>query len=275
MSVMAARYRTTRPPTRPACGFAEVVPRARVGDNAFMRSAARALVGVLAAATLVALTGCSTAPRSEPAAADPSAIVPSPTSAPSISTLGTAADPVRVAIVGDSLTAGGGRMLSQGLDANTWMTYAKGDGIDYVGGWAKGGTTVQIMAENVRPLPDVDVLVLMAGTNDVRRHIPFDRSAASYQRIVDVVHPKHVIIGALPPYDRNPQAAASYERQLEKYVHDKGWHLVDPWGFARDGLVFAQGTTRDGIHPTTAGYRKVGLAYRAAILGLVAEPVTG
>ncbi|MCD2444040.1 SGNH/GDSL hydrolase family protein [Agromyces sp. SYSU K20354] len=206
------------------------------------------------------------APRTPSAAASEGTTAPSeapsvapPTRQPSL--------PVRVAIVGDSLTAGGGaRLLSEGLDSRTWMTYAKGDGIEYAGGWAMGGSTVETMAENVRPIVDVDVLVLMGGTNDVRNHTDFASVAPNYDAIVDVVRPGRVVIGAIPPLDSNPDEAARFNWKLKQYVAKKGWDYVDPWGFARDGGFFAPGTSYDGIHPTTHGYALVGKAYRDAIL---------
>jgi lysophospholipase L1-like esterase len=175
-------------------------------------------------------------------------------------------DAVRVAVVGDSLTAGGARLLSDGLDANTWMTYARGDGVEWVGGWARGGSTIQEQAAAVTPVADVDVLVLMSGTNDVRKGIGFAESAASYDAVVARIAPRHVVVAAIPPYDRAPAAAAVYQRALERHVLAKGWTWTDPWGFARAGLVFAAGTSPDGIHPTTAGYQRLGESLRETIL---------
>jgi lysophospholipase L1-like esterase len=240
-----------------------------------VRTATTTLLGGLVAAALVVLAGCSAVPRSEPEAVAGTHVAAPTSQATPVGALGTPADPVRVAVVGDSLTAGGGRMLSWGLTRDTWISYAEGDGIEYVGGWAKGGTTVQEQAANVRPVGDVDVLVLMAGTNNVRLHIGFAQSASSYDRIVDTIHPKHVIVGAIPPYDRNPRAAAVYEQQLRSYVAAKRWDFVDPWGFARDGLVFRPGVSLDGVHPVTAGYERLGENYRAAILRVVSTPVAG
>lgn len=239
-----------------------------------MRTVSRFFTGGLVAVALVALAGCSATPSSEPGAGATES-VPQATSTTDAGTLGTAADPVRVAIVGDSLTAGGGRMLSWGLTPDTWITYAEGDGVDYVGGWAKGGTTVEQQAANVTAIPRVDVLVLMAGTNDVRHGISFAEAEASYDSIVKTLHPKHVIIGAIPPNDRHPQQAAVYERQLKAYVATTKWDFVDPWSFARDGLVYRSGTSIDGIHPTTSGYRKIGETFRSAILRVVSHPVKG
>lgn len=179
---------------------------------------------------------------------------------------GRAGSDVRVAVVGDSLTAGGGRLLSDGLTDDTWMTYAQGDGVVYAGGWAKGGSTVQEQAAAVTPVADVDVLVLMSGTNDVRLGLDFAASAASYDAIVDTIRAEHVVVAAIPPFDRAPEAAARYESQLESYVVEKGWTFTDPWGFARAGDVFSPGTSRDGIHPTTAGYERLGHELRRTIL---------
>jgi lysophospholipase L1-like esterase len=222
----------------------------------------------LAAAALALLaTGCSVpvtsaSPGSAPIGAPQAASSPVPAERGA----GEGRDAVRVAIVGDSLTAGGGRLLSDGLDANTWMTYARGDGVEWVGGWAEGGSTIQEQAVAVAPVADVDVLVLMSGTNDVRKGIGFAESAASYDAVVATIAPRHVVVAAIPPYDRSPAAAAVYQRALERHVLAKGWTWNDPWGFARDGLVFAAGTSPDGIHPTTAGYQRLGESLRQTII---------
>jgi len=227
-----------------------------------------ALVGT---ALALLVTGCSGVTTASPGSAPTGAPQAAASAAPGDATGAgdddaDRDDAVRVAIVGDSLTAGGGRMLSDGLDANTWMTYARGDGVEWVGGWAKGGSTIQEQAAAVAPVADVDVLVLMSGTNDVRRGIGFAESAASYDAVVAVVAPRHVVVAAIPPYDRSPAAAAVYQRALERHVLERGWTWTDPWGFARDGLVFAAGTSPDGIHPTTAGYQRLGESLRETIL---------
>jgi len=239
-----------------------------------MRSLPRGLVGVLAAAALLSLAGCTSVPRSAPVAGGVGTTsAPSPTAHPS---LGTRGNPARVAIVGDSLTAGGARTIpAMGLDQDTWMTYAQGNGVTWVGGWAMGGATVQTMAQNARPIPRVDVLVLMAGTNDVRHHVTFAQSASSYVSIVTTIHPRHVIIGAIPPYDADPMAAAAYAKQLKAFARAKGWGYTDPWHFARDGQNYAAGVSNDGIHPMTGGYRIIGHEYREAILRAVSAPIGG
>lgn len=246
-------------------------------DNGLMSSRFRPTALAVAAVALVALAGCAEAPSSQPVAgAATHSAAPAPASPPASavqdpSAKGTSSDPVRVAIVGDSLTAGGGRTIpAMGLDQNTWMTYAQGDGVEWVGGWAKGGTTTAIEAAHVTPVKNVDVLVLMSGTNNVRLHISLDQAKKYYEKIVRVIKPKHVIIGAIPPYNRNPSGAATYERELKSWVLTKtSWTFFDPWTFLRDGRYYQAGMTVDGIHPVTAGYRIVGQEYREAILQAV------
>lgn len=231
-------------------------------------------VAVTSMALVAVLSACATVPTTAPQAGGAGVVAGQPTTSPAES--GTSAkaaendpDGVRVAIVGDSLTAGGGRLLSAGLTPNTWMTYAMGSGIDYVGGYAKGGSTIEEQAAAARPVGAVDALVLMSGTNDVRLGIPFDKAAPSYDEVVSTIGAAHVIVAGIPPYDRNPAAAARYEKKLEAFVAERGWTFVDPWGFARDGDRYAPGVSQDGIHPTTAGYRQLGENLRRAILDTV------
>ncbi|ROS50177.1 MULTISPECIES: SGNH/GDSL hydrolase family protein [unclassified Frigoribacterium] len=238
-----------------------------------MRRATFARVALVGAVVATLAAGCAAPPtEATSASGSGSGAIAQAAAGPGVAVAPTSGG-VRVAIVGDSLTAGGGRLLSEGLTADTWMTYAQGDGVDYVGGYAKGGSTVQEQAAAVRPVADVDVLVLMSGTNDVRLGTSFAESASSYDAIVDTIRPEHVVVAAIPPYDRAPRAAARYEAQLERYVADKGWTFTDPWGFARAGDVFAAGTTVDGIHPTTAGYEAVGHALRDVVLDVAGSRV--
>lgn len=243
----------------------------RVRHDLRMDRAKVARAAFTAAALTLLATGCgagvtTASPGSAPSGVPQAAASAAPGGADREAGPDTERDAVRVAIVGDSLTAGGGRLLSDGLDANTWMTYARGDGVEWVGGWAKGGSTIEEQAAAVTPVADVDVLVLMSGTNDVRKGIEFSRAAASYDAVVATIAPEHVVVAAIPPYDRSPAAAALYQQALERHVLDRGWTWTDPWGFARDGLVFAAGTSPDGIHPTTAGYQRLGESLRETIL---------
>ncbi|WP_181436830.1 MULTISPECIES: SGNH/GDSL hydrolase family protein [unclassified Curtobacterium] len=176
---------------------------------------------------------------------------------------------LRVAVVGDSLSAGRSGFLGNGLDDESWMTYARGDGIEYAGGWARAGATPDAMAAAVRPVVDVDVLVILAGTNAVRVGKSLDEERSAYERIVETVGARKVIVADLPPYRWRPGAAATYRTALQQFVADEGWTWADPWTFARSGSSWAAGVSTDGTHPAGAAeYQQLGEAFRSIILAV-------
>ena len=182
----------------------------------------------------------------------------------------TTHDPIRVAVAGDSLSAGTDGFLGNGLGPKMWMTYANGGVVQYVGGYAHPGYTPDQIAASLTPVKDVDVLVILAGTNAVRVGKTLDEEKPAYERMIATMHPKHVIVAAIPPYDRHPAEAVVYDRQLERFVKSEGWDWTDPWTWARtgsDGGSWRPGITTDGTHPATAaGYRELGLQLRKAII---------
>lgn len=179
----------------------------------------------------------------------------------------TAPAPIRVAVVGDSLSAGRSHFSGNGLDDESWMTYAEGEGIQYMGGWARSGATPDQMAAAVQPISDVDVLVILAGTNAVRDGTTLVEEASAYEQIVDVVRPKRVIVARIPPYRSHAGAALRYNDDLRGFAESRGWTWVDPWTAARDGDDWAEGFSTDGMHPAgPKQYAVLGQAFRRIIL---------
>ncbi len=74
-----------------------------------------------------------------------------------------------------------------GSTTSRGWTYAQGDGITFAGGWARAGATPADMAAAVQPIPDVDVVVVLAGTNAVRRGLTVAEQTAAYDHIVATV----------------------------------------------------------------------------------------
>lgn len=219
---------------------------------------------VLAAAGVVAVPivlAATQAGSDRPAASGGAASNPSPpTTTPT-------AGPIRVAVVGDSLSAGSSGFLGNGLDAGSWMTYAQGGRIEYAGGWAHAGATPEEMAAAVRPVGEVDVLVILAGTNAVRVGVSFSQERAAYDQIVKTIGPHRVIVSSIPPYVPNPSGGIRYNRELRQYVQSQGWDWFDAWQFARDGNGWKRGFSIDGVHPgAIAGYRALGRTLRWEIL---------
>lgn len=178
-----------------------------------------------------------------------------------------AVHPTRVAVVGDSLSAGRSRFLGNGLDDDSWMTYADGDGIRFVGGWARAGARPEQMAAAVQPVGHVDVLVVLAGTNAVLHGETVPDVTRSYEQIAHTISADRVLVSAIPPYDAHAEAAAAYNRDLRALTRREGWTWVDPWSVARDGDTWVEGFSADGVHPAgPEQYAVLGRAFRTLIL---------
>lgn len=179
----------------------------------------------------------------------------------------TPAEATRVAIVGDSLSAGRSGSLGSGLDDESWMTYAQGGDVEFVGGWARSGARPDQMAAAVRPVGHVDVLVVLAGTNAVLHDQTVAEVAGSYEHIADVVDADRVLVSAIPPYRDRAEQALTYNRDLRALTRQEGWTWVDPWTDARDGDAWADGFSTDGVHPAgPEQYAVLGNAFRQIIL---------
>jgi lysophospholipase L1-like esterase len=187
---------------------------------------------------------------------------PPPTTTPR-STI--AAAPTTIAVVGDSLTAGGSLDFSGGeYDRSTWVTQVLDDDIVLSGGWAIGGATTASMRAAVEPV-DPDVLVIMAGTNDIGTGVPFQASKDNMDAIVRIVGGSHVIISAIPPYNPSPAAADDYNTNMAVYASSMGWTWVDPTADLRSGSVYKDGMSVDGVHPTAEGQTAMAEVLKNAI----------
>lgn len=185
-----------------------------------------------------------------------------------------ASDTVTFAAVGDSLTKADTNNFPTGEPGpQTWVGHAETDGVEFAGGWAEWGAPTSLMAANARPV-DADVLVVLAGTNDLAAGVPFEETAANISSIVAASAPERVIVSAIPPIDTGsalfrPGAARSpddYNRRLEAYAAKQGWDWTDAAAGLRDGSHFLPGMSYDGVHFTEAGAKVMGEAFRAAIL---------
>ncbi|MFT7766872.1 SGNH/GDSL hydrolase family protein [Clavibacter tessellarius] len=178
------------------------------------------------------------------------------------------AEPIRVAAVGDSITAANSRDFARGdLGDGSWLSYVIGDGVVFSGGWALGGVQTRSMVENVTPYPDTDVLVLLAGVNDYGNDVPFSTTAANYDAIVKTVAPSRVLISTVPPRDEDPDASRAYNEDLEELASMRGWSFVDAASGTEDvDGTYIEGFTSDGTHPTAAAAKVMGEAVREAVL---------
>jgi len=173
------------------------------------------------------------------------------------------------AVVGDSITAGG-EVISDarvGGSASWVPAAARASGLTFVGGWAVPGATTEDALAAVVP-GDADVVVVMAGTNDVMQRRPWEESAANLARIAAAAGERVVAVVTIAPTDLVPEARRSYNARLAELAVERGWVLVDPWTDVESGDRFVAGTTTDGTHLTDAAAQLVGLRLGAQLAAL-------
>lgn len=192
-------------------------------------------------AAVLLLTGCATAqatPRSAPIAD----AIPIPVAVHD--------GPVRVAVVGDSLTTWSPPWKAD--PAQSWVNTAMTGQVVLDGGWAHSGSTTAMMLEHVAP-SDAEVVVIVAGINDIIIGVPAETRLANIEAIVAKIGTPNVELSATAPYDPNPAVATEWNQTLQQFATAKGWSFVDPWVSLRnpDG-TWVDGMTWEGVHPVPA-----------------------
>jgi lysophospholipase L1-like esterase len=158
---------------------------------------------------------------------------------------------------------------------STWATFTDGDGVQVLGGWAHAGaTTTDMLAGLVDWLPAAgaatapDVLVIMAGNNDVDASVPFEVVARNLVSIAAIVHAPRVVLSTIAPEDEVADEVTDFNARLPELARQEGWELVDPMRGVGDGRGhYLPGMSDDGVHPTAAGARLIGAALHAAVTG--------
>ena len=175
--------------------------------------------------------------------------------------------PLTLAVVGDSISEADSRDFSAGLLGRaSWVSHAVGDGIRFAGGWAVSGALTSQMARGAQPV-EADVLVMLAGTNDVYRGLPFATCAVNLRSIAETVGAGRVVVSTIPPIDFEPALVTAYNQQLQDFAAASGWEFVDAMAGIRRGEQFAEGMSMDGVHPTVLAAETIGAAVRAYLLG--------
>lgn len=170
-----------------------------------------------------------------------------------------------VAVVGDSITRGASADFTAAtIDPLTWEAQVLGEDRVFAGGWAVAGATTADMRAAV-PVVDADVLIVLAGTNDVLTRVPFATSAGNIEAVVRIVGGDRVIVSAIPPIDLDPPAAVAYNEQLASFVRRRGWEWVPTPPTLSSAGTFRPGLATDGVHPTPEGAEILGEAIRRAV----------
>ncbi|MGY1885652.1 SGNH/GDSL hydrolase family protein [Blastococcus sp. SYSU DS0753] len=124
-----------------------------------------------------------------------------------------------------------------------------------------GETAAEVLGRLEADAPRVDVLVIQAGTNDLRLGVPTRETVANLRRAVRLGQEAAgtVLLATVQPWTDTD--ATALNAAVRRLADRTGVELVD---FA--GVLGDRDLTRDGVHPTEAGAR--------ALADLVAEAVT-
>ncbi|MFF0942681.1 SGNH/GDSL hydrolase family protein [Kocuria sp. CPCC 205300] len=175
---------------------------------------------------------------------------------------------IRFAAVGDSITeANSPDIVERRVGNASWVSYAESKSTRYAGGWADGGAQTKAMRENFEAVSNADVLVVLAGANDVANDVPFDETTSNISAIVDEAGTERVIVSSIPPQSKDPARVVEFNDRLEDFARDNGWEWVDASAELRDGDDFADGMSEDGVHPTQKGAKVLGDVLQEAIAG--------
>lgn len=180
---------------------------------------------------------------------------------------GANADAVAFAVVGDSITeANSPNFIGGRVGAGSWVSHAQSNAARFAGGWADGGAQTAVMAKNFEPVTGAEVLVILAGTNDVLNDVPFDETAQNIKDISEASKAEHVVVSSIPPLNEDPDAAAQFNERLQDLAGSEGWEWVDGSAGLREGDQYGEDMSEDGVHPTPAGAEILGDAIQDAVV---------
>jgi len=166
-----------------------------------------------------------------------------------------------IAVVGDRVTAAG----PPDDPATSWATYVTGHGVRVTQSWVDRDARVRDLADEVGP-SDADVLVVLAGTNDLDFGTVTDELELSLARLVEAAGADRVLVSSVPPIDGQPQKTADYNELLARIAYRHDWSFVDAGAsVVRPDCRYRTGLTTDGTRPSVEGARAIGEAIRGVL----------
>ena len=187
---------------------------------------------------------------------------------------GAGAAPVRLLVLGDSLSAGYGLPHGDGFEAQLSAALkARGTEVQVLDGAVSGDTSAGGRARLDWVLGDApDAAVVELGANDGLRGLDPAAMRANLSAILDTFAARNVpvlLTGMYAP----PNLGPDYQRQFRAVFDDLGRRpgvLYDP--FFLEGVARAPGLTQpDGLHPNAEGVRRIVARLLPEVERLVAE----
>jgi acyl-CoA thioesterase-1 len=171
-----------------------------------------------------------------------------------------AARPVRILVLGDSLTAGYGLAAGQGFQAQMLQALrARGHDVTLVDAAVSGDTTAGGRARLEWAVSDgVDAALVELGANDGLRGVDPSSMEANLRVILDALAAQHVPVllsGMLAPPNFGPDYGAQYKAVFARLGQRPGV-IYDPFfleGVAADPAL----NQPDRLHPNAAGVQRI------------------
>jgi acyl-CoA thioesterase I len=190
-----------------------------------------------------------------------------------------AADPVTIAALGDSLTAGYGLSGDEGFvpQMQAWLA-AQGAEVTLINAGVSGDTTAGGLSRVDWTLtPDVDGMIVALGGNDLLRGIDPAVSRANLEGILQAAQAAEVpvlLVGLSAPGNYGPDFKQAFESMYPDLAAEYGaLHFADFLGpmaeRATRGESIRDLMQADGIHPNALGVQRVVEAIGPAVLELV------
>ena len=184
------------------------------------------------------------------------------------------ASPMRLLVLGDSLTAGYGLAHDEGFQAQlTKALAAAGRPVRIIDGAVSGDTTEGGRARLAWVLGDgADAAIVELGANDALRGIDPAIVQANLTAILDALSARRIpvlLCGVYAPPNMGPDYARAFNAVFERLGHRPGV-LFDPFflaGVAEDPAL----NQADGMHPNPEGVRHIVGRLMPSVEKLLAE----
>ncbi len=171
-----------------------------------------------------------------------------------------AAAPIRLLILGDSLSAGYGLPHADGFEAQLQRALrAHGNDVSIIDGAVSGDTSAGGRARLDWVLADgADAAIVELGANDALRGLDPHDMAANLGAILDTLAAKHIpvlLTGMYAPPNLGPDYERAYRAVFDKLGQRPGL-LYDP--FFLQGVAEVPALIQpDGLHPNAEGVRRI------------------
>jgi acyl-CoA thioesterase-1 len=186
----------------------------------------------------------------------------------------SAAPPLKLLVLGDSLSAGYGLPHDQSFEVQLQQALAaRGENVQIVDGAVSGDTTAGGRARLEWVLAGgADAAIVELGGNDGLRGIDPKDTEANLTAILDTLAAKHIPVllsGMYAPPNLGPQYGQAFRAVFDRLSRRPGI-LYDPF-FLQDVAENRKLNQPDGIHPNAEGVRRIVARLLPLVQKLIAE----